>query len=279
MAVDRTEPAYEASRRIYSLPRTIRFYAGRDFLLDAERSILADYAEELRAKAILDLGMGCGRTTKYLLQLTRDYVGLDYAPAMSAYCRSRFPGVAFRCGDASNLAPFGNASFDVVVFSFNGLDHAPPARRLRILGEIRRVLRPGGLFIFSAHNLLAPRGSPWIPRGSSRARNPVRFVALNCRRVLEYVQGLSHYRRNRHREESGEGYAMVVDQLDQYRHMMYYITPAAQFVQLARAGFGEVRAYAEDGSRIRPDAGCRDRWIYYVARRAATEGLISTQPL
>jgi SAM-dependent methyltransferase len=279
MAVDRSDLAYEASRRIYSLPRTIRFYAGRDFLLDAERSILADYADELRGKAILDLGMGCGRTTEYLLRLSREYVGVDYAPAMSAYCRSRFPGVDFRCGDASDLAPFGDASFDAVVFSFNGMDHAPPARRLKILGEIRRVLRPGGLFIFSAHNLLADRGSPFRPRGPARDRDPARFVTHNGRRVLDYVRGLYHYLRNRRREEYGDGYAMVVDQLDQYRHMMYYITPAAQFVQLAHAGFGEVRAYAEDGSWIGPDSGCRDRWIYYVARGAAAEGPTSTQPL
>src|SRR5262249_26286414 len=100
MVVDRTDLAYEASRRIYSLPPTIRFYAGRTFLLDAERSILGDYAEELRGKAILDLGVGCGRTTEYLLPLSRDYVGLDYAPAMIEYCRWRFPEVDFRCGDA-----------------------------------------------------------------------------------------------------------------------------------------------------------------------------------
>lgn len=279
MAADRTEIAYEASRRYHSLPRTIRFYAGRDFLLDAERSILDDHAGDLRGKAILDLGVGCGRTTEYLLRLSRDYVGVDYAPAMSEHCRSRFPGVDFRCGDASDLAPFADGSFDVVVFSFNGIDHAPPARRLKILGEIRRVLRPRGLFIFSAHNLLADRCSPFFPRGPVRERNPVRFVALNGRRVLDYVRGIHHYLWNRPSEEYGEGYAMVVDQLDQYRHLMYYITPAAQFAQLERAGFREVKAYAEDGLRIGPDDGCQDRWIYYVAQRAADEGPTSTQPL
>lgn len=141
------------------------------------------------------------------------------------------------------------------------------------------MLRPHGLFIFSAHNLLADRGSPLVPSGPVRERNPVRFVAVNGRRVLDYVRGLYHYLRNRPCEEYGEGYAMVVDQLDQYRHMMYYITPEAQFAQLKRAGFRPVRAYAEDGSRIGSDDRCRDRWIYYVAWRAADEGPTSTQPL
>ena len=127
MAADRTELAYEASRRLYSLPRTIRFYAGRDFLLDSERAILDAHADDLHGKSILDLGMGTGRTTEYLLRLSRDYVGVDYSPAMSEYCRSRFPGVDFRCGDAADLSPFADGSFDVVVFSFNGIDHAPPA--------------------------------------------------------------------------------------------------------------------------------------------------------
>ena len=108
MAADRTEIAYEASRQIYSLPRTIQFYAERDFLLDAEKSILEDHVDDLRGKAILDLGMGCGRTTEYLLRLSRNYVGVDYAPAMTEHCRSRFPCVDFRTGDASDLAPFGD---------------------------------------------------------------------------------------------------------------------------------------------------------------------------
>src|SRR5262249_8841089 len=141
MPDDRTELAYETSRRIYSHPRTVRFYAGRTFLLEAEKVVFDVHADYLRGRRILDLGVGCGRTTEYLLRLSASYVGVDYAPAMIEHCRSRFPGVAFCCCDASDLGRFPSESFDVVVFSFNGLDHAFPARRMTILGEMRRVLR------------------------------------------------------------------------------------------------------------------------------------------
>jgi SAM-dependent methyltransferase len=258
------EVTYEASRRIYSSPCTIRFYAGRNFLLDAERAILDAHASALRDKAILDLGVGCGRTTEYLLPMSRDYVGIDFAPAMIDHCRSRFPGVDFRCGDASDLGAFSDGSVDAVLFSFNGVDHAPPARRATIFAEMRRVLRPGGLLVFSSHNLLVDRGSPFATKG---------------RRVLDYLQGVCHYLRNRRHEEYGDDYAMVVDQLDQYRHLMYYITPGAQFAQLRHAGFRDVEAYSQDGSRIGPEDGCRDWWIYYVARKDDEGAAASTQPL
>ena len=60
-------------------------------------------------------------------------------------------------GDASNLGLKDN-SFDVVIFSFNGIDYIYPyIKRLAALKEIRRVLKTNGLFIFSSHNHCIPR--------------------------------------------------------------------------------------------------------------------------
>ena len=191
---------------------------------------------------------------------------------MIEHCRSRFPGVAFCCCDASDLGRFPSESFDVVVFSFNGLDHAFPARRMTILGEMSRVLCRGGLVIFSAHNLLVDRGRPSVRTARCDAPPSSVRPQLNGLPDVDYLRGVYYYLRNRHREEYGDGYAMVVDQLDQYRHLMYYITPAAQFAQLRHAGFLEIEAYARDGSRIGPDDLCRDWWIYYVARKGPEEG-------
>jgi ubiquinone/menaquinone biosynthesis C-methylase UbiE len=279
MPNDHSDSVYETSRRIYSHPRTVRFYAGRSFLLEAEKVIFDFHGDDLRGRRILDLGVGCGRTTEYLLRLSRDYVGVDYAAAMIEHCRSRFPGVAFCCCDASDLGRFPSESFDVVVFSFNGLDHAFPARRMTMLGEMHRVLHRRGLVIFSAHNLLVDRGSAFHAKGPVRCATLLESVQLNGGRMLDFLRGVYYYLRNRRREEYGDGYAVVVDQLDQYRHLMYYITPAAQFAQLRHAGFLDIEAYARNGSRIGPDDLCRDWWIYYVARKGPVLGPSATQPL
>lgn len=102
---------------------------------------------------ILDLGVGGGRTTPHLSQLASRYVGIDYAEEMIRVCRTKFPRLQFAVADASDLSGFEAGSFDAVIFSFNGLDHlCPDQKRQRCLQECHRVLKPGGVFIFSSHN-------------------------------------------------------------------------------------------------------------------------------
>jgi ubiquinone/menaquinone biosynthesis C-methylase UbiE len=68
-------------------------------------------------------------------------------------CRRRFASLEFLCVDATDLRIFSDRRFDVVVFSFNGIDYIPTDEaRARCLLEVARVLRPGGRFIFSSHN-------------------------------------------------------------------------------------------------------------------------------
>jgi ubiquinone/menaquinone biosynthesis C-methylase UbiE len=106
--------------------------------------------------AILDLGVGGGRTTSYLANRASRYVGVDYAAAMVETCQAKFPGLEFVVADAANLQAFPDASFDVVVFSFNGIDYVlPDESRRRCLGHIHRVLKAGGVMIFSSHNARA----------------------------------------------------------------------------------------------------------------------------
>ena len=78
---------------------------------------------------------------------------------------------SFAVGDVRTLPEIADASFDLAVFSYNGLDGLSHGERLLALAEIRRVLAPGGHFIFSAHNRLAPIDSPWIRRDLSWTRS------------------------------------------------------------------------------------------------------------
>jgi SAM-dependent methyltransferase len=112
------------------------------------------------------LGVGGGRTTPYLANRASRYVGLDYSSSMVKACRAKFPGFEFVVADAADLSAFSDASFDTLVFAFNGLDALSDAGRRSCLKHMQRILKPGGVLIFSSHN---PR-AVFIRRSWNRER-------------------------------------------------------------------------------------------------------------
>jgi ubiquinone/menaquinone biosynthesis C-methylase UbiE len=136
----------------YNSPAALEQYTKASKLAACEEYLFDKYVD--RGQEILDLGVGGGRTTPYLAAQASLYVGLDYSKVMVDLCRRQFPSLCFVCDDASDLQRFTANSFDVVVFSLNGIDSIRTDRdRTRCFREVARVLRPGGCFIFSSHNV------------------------------------------------------------------------------------------------------------------------------
>lgn len=125
-------------------------------LMGGERRALADlFGNDLGGRRVLDLGCGGGRTTFFLRDMGGEVVGLDISERLIDAARTRFPHIEFRVGDAADLQ-YPDESFDCVLFSFNGLDCLyPTTMRRTCIHEIWRVLRSGGTFIVSSHNLAA----------------------------------------------------------------------------------------------------------------------------
>ncbi len=132
-----------------------------DFAVDgwldpAEPAALVAAAGSVRGTPALDLGVGAGRTVPLLRLLTDDYLGLDYVPEMVGLCRQRHPGADVRLGDARDLSMLGDGSIGFVYFADNGIDAVGHDDRERVLGEVARVLRPGGAFLLSTLNRDGP---------------------------------------------------------------------------------------------------------------------------
>ena len=176
------------SIEFYNAPEIIEFYAGKQGVTACER-----YAFDKCVRpgdAVLDIGVGGGRTTAYLAPSAGRYVGVDYSQAMVAAARANYPQHEFHCADACNLSFLADGSFDVAVFSFNGIDYiSSDASRLACQREVARVLRAGGRFVFSSHNAhmtgLWPVKSEYSPEpGSvSRSKKPDTSSSLPARIV------------------------------------------------------------------------------------------------
>lgn len=245
------------NRRLYSHPEVVEVYADsfrKQGLLPPEEFILDLLAEELAGCVLLDLGVGGGRTTARLAPLAGRYVGVDYSPEMIRRCRAHHPGLELHCCDAGDMAMFREGEFDAVFFPLNGIDHADLEGRLRMLGEIRRVLRPGGWFVFSTHHLDGPRWRPSLwPGGVSLVRH--------VRRIFNYL-------RNKRLERHGHGWAMRVDQAHDFGLLMYHCTRRHQLDQLDQLGFRDTRIVSRKPEILSPEEPNSDGWLYYVARKA-----------
>jgi ubiquinone/menaquinone biosynthesis C-methylase UbiE len=140
-----------ANLQVYRDPEVVSHYAALDYLTPCERLLFDTYIRP--GMEILDIGVGGGRTTPCLSAKASRYVGVDYSAEMIEKCRNKFPDAKFEIADASDLSGFPDDSFDAIVIAFNGIDYlVPEERRLRCLQECSRVLRVGGVLMFSSHN-------------------------------------------------------------------------------------------------------------------------------
>jgi SAM-dependent methyltransferase len=114
---------------------------------------------------ILDLGCGTGANLA-ALAARGDAFGCDLAEAALGYCRRR--GIASLArADASGL-PFKASSFDLVTL-FDVLYHQDIQSDVAVLGEVRRVLKTGGMCLIT-DSALPSLGGPHDEAFGARER-------------------------------------------------------------------------------------------------------------
>jgi SAM-dependent methyltransferase/glycosyltransferase involved in cell wall biosynthesis len=114
------------------------------------------YASQFVAgKAVLDIASGEGYGSEYLARSAGRVIGVDMDPETVRHAASRYirPNLEFRCGSAEAVPLEGSQVLDVVV-SFETIEHIGEQQQVRFLGEVKRLLRPGGALIVSTPNKL-----------------------------------------------------------------------------------------------------------------------------
>ncbi|MDR3282452.1 MAG: methyltransferase domain-containing protein [Candidatus Methanoplasma sp.] len=91
----------------------------------------------------LDIGCGNGKTVAALLDAGADVTGIDVSENAVAQCVKAFGGrAAFAAADCSEM-PFEDGRFDCVT-AVHVFEHLSEKKAALAVGEIRRVLVPGG---------------------------------------------------------------------------------------------------------------------------------------
>lgn len=251
---------YRINARVYQHAGVDRVYQSWT-LMRAEGVALLKYQPAFAGRDVLDVGAGTGRTAIYLAPLARRYQAIDYSPEMVRRFEQLLPGVPVAQADMRGMPQFPDASFDFVLAPNNVFDAVGHEDRLRTLHEMHRLLRPGGILMFSSHN----RDVRDVAHGPrlTFSRNPftqLQFAAQWCRSLVNHA-------RLRGMQTFGDDYAIVNDSAHDYALLHYYIGPDAQRRQVSDQGFELLDVFDALGAPVPAgDRAEHDRSLLYVAR-------------
>ena len=116
-------------------------------------------------RTVLELGCGTGRVTRHLqrvLPANATLISSDFSPDMLAMAKEKLKGlnIDWRIIDAQQL-PFDDNSIDLVVCCFA---YMFVENKTKAFAEAYRVLKPGGMFLFSTWDKLELNAPSYIFR-------------------------------------------------------------------------------------------------------------------
>ncbi|OAJ62150.1 SAM-dependent methyltransferase [Paraburkholderia ginsengiterrae] len=237
-----------------------------------EAAALAWVTQQVQHQPVLDVGVGGGRTVALLTAVSDDYTAVDYTPELVAICRHNHPGIRVQQMDARDMSAFPDESFALVVFSYNGIDAVDYPGRRAILREFSRVLKPGGLVLFSAHNLDGPsyREKPLhLLRMPELSVNPISTCIDVARVAYSLTMGTLNYVRYSPLNREFDGYAIRVCAAHEFGIVIMYTDMDTQCRQLDEVGLHTEAVFGSSaGKRLQKgDDLTNDSWFHFVARK------------
>lgn len=155
-----------------------RFHSKESFenRLDTFINILSDNG------LVLDVGCGCGRDTKYLLDRGIDTIGIDLSLGMIDQAKKYVPNAKFLQMDMRKLE-FEESSFDGILAMASVL-HIPKAQMPELLAEFRRVLRDNGLLYIT---VMIGTGEKFVEKSAAVPGMGPRFFAFYNEKELRNI--------------------------------------------------------------------------------------------
>lgn len=132
---------------------------------------------------LLDVGCGVGQFHPLLAPHFGSVTGIDMSAASVAEAAARNPQVRYDSYDGAAL-PYPDASFDAAM-TVCVMHHVPPAQWPAFAGEMRRVVKPGGLIAVFEHN----PANPLTLRVVNNCEFDADAVLLRQRQVRDLLSG------------------------------------------------------------------------------------------
>ncbi|GAA4714825.1 class I SAM-dependent methyltransferase [Promicromonospora umidemergens] len=117
----------------------------------------ADLVQQSGGGTVADVGCGPGHVTAYLRDRGVDAFGIDLSPQLIAAAREANPDLRFDVGDMGAL-DIATGSLAGVLANYS-IIHTPPDVLPALLGELSRVLAPGGHLLVSFQALADTEGT------------------------------------------------------------------------------------------------------------------------
>lgn len=262
-------------------PDVVVHYDSGDGASDAgEQQVWPLLEGDLRGAHILDVGIGAGRTSSRLLPLAGSYTGVDVSEPLLDRARAAHPDADLRLLDAQQIGALSHGDWDVVLWSLNGIDVLDHAARGRFLDDAHALLRPGGVLLFSTHNLDGPscHELPWHPTVTAhpRRRRSERALRLTVRHLRHYAhaatlaRGLRYYAGGRQERQAGDGWALMPLRAHEFRFVCHFVRLGTAVDDLRRRGFDVELTVTNHGERLPVDAERHDAdFAHLVCRRRA----------
>jgi SAM-dependent methyltransferase len=247
--------------KIFFRPKLASWYAGEP-LAAAEAIILIRHREAFAGKSVLDIGVGSGRTTRYLLPFAANYLGIDVSPPMLALCRKNWPAAEIAELDMRDLAKLEPRRFDFILASSGVFDVLTHEVRLQALADCAALLAPLGFLVFSGHNRRYKKAG--LPPRLEFSGSAIRWPLTAAR----FVRDTINHRKMKQFEHHEADYGLLNDVVHGFQGVFYYTDRATQTYQIESAGLALVEVVGDNGRILNEGEDDRDDGlIFYVCQK------------
>lgn len=142
--------------RVTGTARPDEFLAQGQRSADTVRDVVESSGRRFEALgSVLDFGCGCGRVMRRWVDVKGPvFYGSDYNPDLIAWSAANLPFASFTTNGLAPPLPYGDGQFDLI-YALSVFTHLTVDLQHSWMAELRRVLKPGGLLLFTT------RGTSW----------------------------------------------------------------------------------------------------------------------